>query len=121
MDKNTNRPRNIRLPENIWDATPPHQLRDSETICEKCWGYGGHDHAKNGTGLIEMCSRCRGKGYLDWIDRAKGEVNKEFTYFTASRHHGLATIVEKGKEREYLQKVTMQYTGTFRFKSKDKI
>ena len=123
MAKRTNRQRNIRIPYNIWDGGGPHTLRDDETVCEECEGHGGHSDSNETVGLIRCCSSCGGKGYKDWIDRARGpsEEHQEYTYFITNTADEISAAVKKGQEEEYMEKIKLQHTGVYRFIKKGEL
>ncbi len=122
MVRKTNRQRNIRLPYNIWTGEKSHELRPDETICDECKGHGGYSDSGKGEGLIQMCSRCEGNGYRDWIDRAKGSPDCiEFVYFISHPSEQVAAVVKKGEEEKYKERIRLQQAGQFKFKEKDEI
>jgi hypothetical protein len=66
---------------------------------------------------------CNGKGYQDWIDRAKGpgEEHQDYTYFISNTGDQISAAVKKGEEEEYKRMMRLQHTGIFKFKKKDEI
>ncbi len=116
----TNRQENIKLPYNIWTGEESHELRADEIICDECKGRGGYSESGKGEGLIQMCSRCNGQGYRDWIDRARGSADDEFIYFISHTSDQVAAVVKKGEEEKYKEKIKVQ-AGHFKFEEKDEI
>ena len=123
MVERQHRQGNIRLPYNIWFGGECHTLRDDETYCKECEGHGGHSESGKADGLIRCCPMCNGKGYQDWIDRARGpgEEHQDYTYFISNTGDQISAAVKKGEEEEYKEMIRLQHTGVFKFKNKGEI
>jgi hypothetical protein len=76
-------------------------LNDGESICKKCNGTGQHFISVSGApyhnnhspvyGTVNVCSKCKGFGKVDWITNAMGEgknVNNLHTHSLPSHTHG---------------------------------
>jgi len=120
MDSKQNRQGNNKLPYNIWTGGEPHVLRDDEELCEECSGHGGHSESDKTDGLIQMCNQCLGKGYRDWIEKAKGPEDK-YGYFISHTGDKNASIVDMDLIDEFKKRVELQVTGVFKFIPKDEI
>ena len=119
MDKRKNRQGHIRLPFNIWQGEKGRTLRDDETVCDECRGCGGHSETEDM--LIKCCGTCYGKGYLDWIDRAKGKRTDRLNYYISNPGDKNASVVTDEFEEMFMKKIEMQITGVFKFIPKDEI
>lgn len=120
MYSKRNRQRNIELPSNIWSGGDPHVLRDDEELCEECGGRGGHSESDKKDGLIQMCNQCLGKGYRDWIERAKGPEDK-YGYFISHTGDKSVSVVDMDAIEIFKKKIELQVTGEFKFINKDEI
>ena len=43
--------------------------------CDKCYGYGSIKRVKLLGDIIIRCRKCKGQGFLSWVDDLKGEVD----------------------------------------------
>ena len=120
MDSKENRQGHNRLPFNIWSGGEPHIIRDDEELCEECGGRGGHSESKTGDGLIQMCPYCNGKGYKDWIEKARG-VDTKLRYFIEHTGDKNASVIDQGEMDDFLKKIELRVTGQFKFIPKDEI
>jgi len=96
-------------------------LTDDEIICKKCGGRGGYSETGSDHGLIRMCSNCGGKGYKDWIDKAKGGPVDDYLYYITDIDYRLAVKVKKGQEEEFKEKINLRIEGEFKFIDKDEL
>ena len=110
--------RNDTLPTNIWFGTKGRKLNSGESICKNCHGHGGFDNSGATKNLIRRCDVCEGKGFLDWVQKAKGVSEKEYTHFSSHPKDDISILVKKGKEEEYKKMILEELTGLFKLKSK---
>lgn len=68
-----------------------------------------------------MCSNCNGKGYKDWIDKAKGNPDDGYLYYITDTTNRLATQVKKEQEEEFKEKISLRLEGEFKFIDKDEL
>ena len=120
MDSKRNRQGNNKLPYNIWSGGDSHILQDDEELCEKCGGCGGNSESVTGARLIQMCPCCHGKGYRDWIERAKG-VDTPLRYYITNTGDKNASVVDEKEMDKFLKQIELRVTGTFKYMAKDQI
>jgi len=120
MVSKKNRSGNIKSDNiNVWTGQERHKPQEGEQSCDECNGAGGfcEDIKAKGTGLIKRCQICLGKGYLDWVDVAKGKTD-QYVEFTMSSQDKKAFSVDEGKEEEFIEMIRMNIEGEFKFVDK---
>lgn len=68
--------------------------------CDKCKGKGDLGitlQTESGHNLVELCDKCDGNGYLDWIENVRGKKPKRFPFQT------LMMEIEKEEIKEILK------------------
>ena len=87
-------------------------LNDGESVCKKCNGTGqcffstsetpqhnhslNHNHNSPSYGTVNVCSKCKGFGKVDWITNAMGEgknLNNSHTHLHGSLAYNLPSDV----------------------------
>lgn len=68
-----------------------------------------------------MCPNCNGKGYKDWIDRAKGKSSNDVLHYITDTNDIFTTEVKKGQEDEFKEKISLRIEGKFKFVDKDEL
>lgn len=61
-------------------------LEEGEMVCTMCNGWGKVYH-KHDDGIFQ-CSRCRGRGKLDWVENIVGVRGSSGIFGTRGFHHG---------------------------------